>query len=104
MITGQAEYVVDAEGCGAQNVTLQGNSVPVADHHLQHRIKPHALQMNAGSQTAESGYRSLIVGDVYRIHVILDQFSLFLDMGRITGSWGTAFTGDCQVTAFEYLL
>ena len=50
MVSGKAEDVVDAQGCGAENIALNSNPVPVAGYHLQSRIDTHLFEENTGGK------------------------------------------------------
>ena len=91
MISRETEYIKDIERGGSQNITLQGNSVPVPHHHLKHGFQSHQFEANAGSQTAKSGHRSLIVSDVNGIHMVLDHLGLFGNGLPIASPGWTAF-------------
>ena len=103
VVTGQAEDVVYIKGSGPENIALQGNSVPVAGDHLQYRLYSHEFQMDTGSQAAEAGNRGLVVRYINRIHIILEQLTLFFDDLGVAASRWAAFGGYSQMTGCQYL-
>lgn len=103
MVAGQAQHIIDAEGCRAENIGLQGNPVSVPHHHLEHWFQALQLQMDTGSQTAQPGDRGLIIGEIDGIDMIFNQAALVNDMGRITRTRRTALAGNRHLTTLKNL-
>ena len=94
VVAGQAEHIVDAKRGGTQDIGLQGDPVSVSHYHLQDRFQTLQLQMDTGRQTAQSGDRGLIVGNIDGIDMIFYYVALGDDMGGITGTRRTTLTGN----------
>jgi len=89
VIPGEAENIMDIEGGSSQDIALQGNSVSIPGDHLENRLQAHQFEPNTGCQTAQTGYRGLIVGNVDGIHIMLDHFRLLGDYLSTAAAGGT---------------
>jgi hypothetical protein len=71
MIAGKTEDVAYAKGRGPQDVRLECNAVTVTGDHLEDRVKPLGLEQGTGSETGQADHTSLVVCNIYAVHVIL---------------------------------
>ena len=78
MVPSEAEDIVNAERSGSKDITLDADAVSVSSYHLQYGLQPHLFDADARGQTTQAHHRSLVVGDVYGIHVVLDEVCLLL--------------------------
>ena len=63
-VTGETEQVADPKGMGAEQVSLQGQTVAVPAGHLQHRFQAVIKQQAADRQTAHAHHGTAAVGDI----------------------------------------
>ena len=76
VIAGKTEDIAYAEGRGPQDVRLKRNTVAVTGDHLEHGVKPFGLEQGTGSETAKTDHTGLVVGNIYAVHITLEDLSL----------------------------
>jgi hypothetical protein len=89
VISGKTKNIIEIEGGSSQDIALEGNSVSIPGDHLENRLKAHQLETNTGCQAAKACYRSLIVGYIDGVHIILYHFCLFGDYFSFAAAGGT---------------
>ena len=91
MVPSETEDIMNAERSGSKDITLDADAVSVSGNHLQYGLQPHLLDADASGQTTQAHHRGLVVGDVYGIHVILDEVRLLLHHLTIGATGRTTF-------------
>ena len=94
VVAGQAEDVLDPVHIGAQHIALDGQAVAVATGHLDDRLQAGILHQDAGADAAEADDTGLIVGDVGRVHLVLEQADLLGNESRVHAHGRSEFCRD----------
>jgi hypothetical protein len=100
MVTGQAEHGVDPVGIGPDDVALHGQPVAVPGHHLEDRVQIHLTQGKHWRQNWTCDHGCLVVGDIDRVHIALEQGGFLDNSGKAPR--GSAFSGYRQFTRCQY--
>ena len=103
VVTGKTEHVSDTHGIGAQDITLNGQTVSIPADHLENGLNPFLYQYRGSGPAGHSNYRCLIIGDIYRVYHPFQVGNLFLEMVYIRTLWRTAFAGKGKVPGSEDL-
>ena len=103
VVTGEAEHVANPVGIGAQDVGLHGQTVAVAADHLKIRFQTFLDQQQAGGPAGHADHGGLVVGDVDRVDVALQERGLVSDLFCIASPGRSQLAGECEVTGLEDL-
>ena len=76
VVSRQAEHVADAQRRGAQHVALDGQSIAIAQGHLQDRLGARLFEQHAAGEAGHAYHGDLVVGDVDRVAGVLEQPTL----------------------------
>jgi hypothetical protein len=104
VIAGETDDVLDAERGRAEQVALHGDTVPVAGHHLHHRLHSHLNDKGARSDTGHAHDGGLVVRNVDRVDITSQEINLSLYDTDVIAFGRSQFGGDGKMSVHEYLL
>jgi hypothetical protein len=104
MIAGQAKHVFDAQGIGSHNIRLQSNPISIAGNHLHNRLYAHTQQVSTRSNARHSDYSRLVICNINRIYIILEERGLLADYLGVGATGGTNLGSYRKFTLFQSLL
>jgi hypothetical protein len=103
VVAAQTEDIADAQGGCAEDIGLQGDTVPVAGYHLEYGVKTTVQKQHAGGEAGETDNACLVVGNVDAVDKAFEHLSLLFYDLRISPLGRTALCGNGKGASLQDL-